>query len=56
MTAAPTPEDREKRRRRLAEIFGEELLEQTRDDLPEPDTGSAVGEEWLRQQVPPHHG
>ncbi len=59
MTAPPTPEERE-RRRRLAEIFGEVLPEQTGDDRPEPEArsggGEDAGEEWLRQQVPPHHG
>lgn len=43
------------RKRRLAEIFGESLPEQTRDDLPEPgENGSR--DEWLRGEVPPHHG
>jgi hypothetical protein len=61
MTQQPlTPEEREVRRRRLAEVFGEVLPEQTRDDTAEPDAttdpGSDRGEEWLRRQVPPHHG
>ena len=47
------------RQRRRAEVFGDVLPEQTRDDQSadrvdrSPD-GSA--EEWLRSQVPPHHG
>ena len=45
--------------RRRAEVFGDVLPEQTRDDQASdrvdrsPD-GSA--DEWLRSQVPPHHG
>lgn len=55
-----TPEQRRKRRRRLAEVFGEDLPEQTSDDRDrpgEPDGADAAArEEWLRRQVPPHHG
>lgn len=50
-----TPGDKEARRRRLAEIFGDVLPEQTSDDADDesrPDSS----EEWLRRQVPPHHG
>ena len=50
-----TPREREERRRRLAEVFGDVLPEQTSDDT---DAGGRSGsnEEWLRRQVPPHHG
>ncbi len=54
--------ERAARRRRLAEIFGDVLPEQTRDDAGDPadrpaDRGASdPGEEWLRRQVPPHHG
>jgi hypothetical protein len=47
------------RRRRRARIFGDVLPEGTRDERGdgwserEPPEGS---EEWLRRQVPPHHG
>jgi hypothetical protein len=47
------------RRRRRAKVFGEVLPEGTSDERgdgwsePEPREGS---EEWLRRQVPPHHG
>lgn len=42
------------RRRRLAEIFGDVVPEQTREDIVDPsDPGH---DEWLRRQVPPHHG
>jgi len=46
------------RRRRLAEIFGEGLPEQTRDDAdPHGDArGGGKGDDWYREQVPPHHG
>ena len=61
-----TPDDaaaREaRRRRRLAEVFGDVLPESTRDDQPDPDTSRASGDaggrddDWFRDQVPPHHG
>ena len=50
------------RRRRLAEIFGDVLPEQTGDDTGEPGdaadrrTSEKVQEDWLKSQVPPHHG
>src|SRR5690606_10949067 len=48
-------------RRRLAEIFGDVLPEQTSDDRDPDARREAVeererAEEWLRRQVPPHHG
>jgi len=63
----PEPADREtrrlteaERRRRRARVFGEVLPEQTRDDRP---TGTPSDrdpadrdDEWLRGEVPPHHG
>lgn len=52
------PPDAEQKRR-LAEVFGDALPESTRDDRPEEwgeDRGRDSGEEWLRNQVPPHHG
>lgn len=56
-----TPAERAARRRRLDEIFGESLPSQTSDDAPDPaETGGASSEaakeEWLKRQVPPHHG
>ena len=51
-----TPEQREARRRRLAEVFGDVLPEQTSDDAADPQTQPETGEEWLKRQVPPHHG
>jgi hypothetical protein len=51
-----TAEEREARRRRLDEVFGDVLPEQTGDDAAEPDSRPDGTEEWLRRQVPPHHG
>jgi hypothetical protein len=52
-----TPAEREARKRRLEEVFGDVLPDQTRDDADEStsDSGDA-GEDWLKRQVPPHHG
>lgn len=51
-----TPAQREARRRRLAEVFGEVLPEQTSDDAAEPESRPDGVEEWLKREVPPHHG
>jgi hypothetical protein len=54
--------DREaERRRRLAAAFDDALPESTRDESAEgwgerPSAGGAGDDEWLRSQVPPHHG
>ncbi len=53
---ALTPQQRDERRRRLAEVFGDVLPEQTSDDVAEPQTEPDNGDDWLRRQVPPHHG
>lgn len=48
------------RRRRMAAIFGDPLPERTRDELADGDTDAVAGgsgdDDWLRSQVPPHHG
>lgn len=47
-----------KRRRRLAEIFGEVLPSATSDDR-DPDSApqkESAQDAWLKSQVPPHHG
>jgi hypothetical protein len=47
------------RRARLDRVFGEVLPETTQDDRdPVVRRGDASdpSEEWLRSQVPPHHG
>jgi hypothetical protein len=48
------------RRRRRAEVFGDVLPESTRDDR-DPDgsqerSSDVAADEWLRNNVPPHHG
>ncbi|MFD4291690.1 hypothetical protein ACFWPA_03265 [Rhodococcus sp. NPDC058505] len=47
-------------RARLARIFGDVLPDTTRDERGESDgtAGASEGssDEWLRRQVPPHHG
>jgi hypothetical protein len=58
--AEPAEPDWE-RRRRLARVFGDVLPESTRDDRDPDDARAAdraegVGDRWLRDQVPPHHG
>lgn len=54
---APTANERAERRRRLAEVFGDVLPEETRDDTADPQARDDDGaEDWLRRQVPPHHG
>ena len=53
--AALTPAERAARKRRLAEVFGEVLPEQTKDDQG-GDTVPETTDEWLKAQVPPHHG
>lgn len=48
------------RRRRRAQVFGDVLPDGTRDERgdgwSERDAGGDSSEEWLRRQVPPHHG
>ena len=56
---AAVPEPAWVRRRRLAAVFGDVLPEATRDDASEAGADAASdqsSEEWLRRQVPPHHG
>ena len=45
------------RKRRLAAVFGDVLPDTTTDER-EPGEGppDTAGDEWLRAQVPPHHG
>lgn len=55
--SALTEQQRAERRRRLAEVFGDVLPEQTRDDLEtSTERDLNASEEWLKRQVPPHHG
>jgi hypothetical protein len=48
-------ETESERKRRLAEIFGDVLPETTTDERDDRD-GSRGSDEWLKSQVPPHHG
>ena len=55
---AAAAQDAEARRRRRQEVFGEVLPESTRDDRDpaDPGDGPAPSDEWLKANVPPHHG
>ena len=49
--------DRARRRARLAEVFGDVLPESTSDDRDDDvRRDGSGGDDWLRAQVPPHHG
>jgi hypothetical protein len=50
-----TAEQQAARAKRLAEVFGDVLPEQTADDR-DSDRPTADSDAWLRAQVPPHHG
>jgi hypothetical protein len=43
-------------RRRLAEVFGDGVPEQTSDDRDAREDRPGKGDDWYREQVPPHHG
>ncbi|MGW4211614.1 hypothetical protein ACWEIJ_26715 [Lentzea sp. NPDC004789] len=49
----PADDDAVKRRRRLAEVFGDVLPETTSDERGGPE---ADREAWYRENRPPHHG
>ncbi|MFC5176876.1 hypothetical protein [Nocardioides taihuensis] len=51
-----TPETPEQRRRRLAAVFGDVLPETTTDERDPAEDRGTSGDDWLRAQVPPHHG
>ncbi|GAA1138030.1 hypothetical protein [Nocardioides aquiterrae] len=51
-----TPESDWERRKRRAEVFGETLPETTTDERDESPAREGDGDQWLREQVPPHHG
>jgi hypothetical protein len=53
------PETAAERRARLDRVFGDVLPETTSDERDlgvRRDDDSDPAEEWLRAQVPPHHG
>lgn len=56
----PEPESDWARKRRLAEVFGDALPETTSDERDDRDgageRGEAGHDQWLKSQVPPHHG
>ncbi|MEV2219145.1 hypothetical protein ACQPXH_05965 [Nocardia sp. CA-135953] len=60
MTAADSSDDprpatrRARDAARLAKIFGEVLPETTGDERG--DETESLSDDWLRSQVPPHHG
>ncbi|EME19494.1 hypothetical protein [Rhodococcus triatomae] len=43
-------------RARLARIFGDVLPDTTGDERAPEDGRDSSSDEWLRRQVPPHHG
>lgn len=52
-------ESTSERRRRLDSIFGDVLPDTTSDERDEDGAGRRTptsGDDWLRDQVPPHHG
>lgn len=62
MSPAQSDDPRPARRRagdaaRLARIFGDTLPDTTSDERDDdPRERSESGDDWLRSQVPPHHG
>ncbi len=55
MTDQPDAAELERKRRLRAKIFGDVLPETTSDERGDAED-TATSEEWLRRQVPPHHG
>ncbi len=54
---ATSPEEKRRARaRRRAEVFGEVLPETTQDERAGDERGPGDGDDWLRANVPPHHG
>ena len=53
-TQEERPEPEWVRRRRLAAVFGDVLPDETSDDAARGRGGK--GDDWYRDQVPPHHG
>ncbi len=57
MTKAAPEESPEERRRRLDAVFGDVLPETTADERdPSAENPPDASEDWLKAQVPPHHG
>ena len=45
-----------KRRKRLTAAFGNAVPDQTSDDSDAREDRPGKGDDWYRDQVPPHHG
>ena len=57
MTKAAPEESPEERRRRLDAVFGDVLPETTADERdPGAENPTDAPDDWLKAQVPPHHG
>ena len=68
MSDDPTPDEPEspdvdesewQRQRRLAAVFGDVLPDTTSDERDadaQPEADDDAQDQWLRRQVPPHHG
>ena len=56
MSSEHTPLSEWERRKRRAEVFGETLPETTAAERDESPTRERDSDQWLREQVPPHHG
>lgn len=56
--ADPTGAEQARRRRLREQVFGEVLPDTTADerDTEAPGSAETGNEEWLRSNVPPHHG
>ncbi len=50
--------DADRKLRQREEIFGDVLPDTTTDEAADESDGNAGGsaDEWLKRQVPPHHG
>jgi hypothetical protein len=55
MNAKKSPETEDERRRRLAEVFGDVLPDTTAHEREHREAPDA-SDDWLKSQVPPHHG
>ena len=54
---SPDGPDEEARRRRVRQqVFGDVLPDVTTDERDEPSADGSGNDEWLRRNVPPHHG
>ncbi|MGW0180825.1 hypothetical protein [Nocardia sp. NPDC003345] len=62
MSEGETPEVPRRARRRAGDlarmdrVFGDVLPSTTRDEWDESPSPERDGDDWLRGQVPPHHG